>query len=222
MSDVETKEHLPKNGPEASTGQNNGIAGKIAALTTVILAIGGLIDGVVIVATKVSLTCNLPIYFPWCPASKTEDQPPPAIPAPPAIPPVANSKNDTPPPFTAPSPAPLLSPQSNWTHNNSGMSITAQGDSVTIYYAKPRQGMMDQGVQSGTVLFYGRLVGTRLSGISYVFDRRCGKIPYPDNGEVLNGGRQVVLDGQRVPTQLGPDCQVLGYRVDPSQFYRID
>jgi len=76
MSDVETKEHLPKNGPEASTGQKNGLAGKIVGLTAIILAVGGLIDGLVAVTTRVStITCNLTISLPWCPA--------------PAIPPVA-------------------------------------------------------------------------------------------------------------------------------------
>jgi hypothetical protein len=97
MSDVETKEHLPKNGPEASTGQNNGLAGKIVALTAIILAIGGLIDGLVAVTTRVStVTCNLTISVPWCPVLK--GQLTPAIP----VPPIAGSKADAPP--AAPNP----------------------------------------------------------------------------------------------------------------------
>ena len=82
--------------------------------------------------------------------------------------------------------------------------------------------MIDEGVRPGTVLFNGQRTGNKLSGTSYVFDRRCGKIPYSDEGEVLGGERSIYLRGRRVPTQLGPNCEILAYRIDPSIIDRCE
>jgi hypothetical protein len=109
---------------------------------------------------------------------------------------------------------------SGWNHNNSIMSIRSAGDRVTIFYDQPRQGMIDEGVRRGTVVFDGKRTGNRLSGTSYVFDRNCSPIPYPDDG-VVSSEQEIVLSGRRVPTQLA-SCQPVAYRVDPSIFYRRD
>ena len=114
-----------------------------------------------------------------------------------------------------------LPPTSTWSHNNSLMSATITAGRVSIYYQQPRQGMIDEGVRPGTLLFDGRRTGNRVSGTSYVFDRRCGKIPYPDDGEI-SGPNQIALNGRRVPTQLGTNCEVLDFRIDPSFFYRLN
>jgi hypothetical protein len=111
---------------------------------------------------------------------------------------------------------PSLPVSSLWSHNNSTMSVTTQENRLTIYYEQPRQGMIDEGVRRGTVLFDGQRTGNKLSGTSWVFDRRCGKIPYADDGEVLSGERSIYLRGRHVPTQLGPNCEPLAYRIDPS------
>jgi len=105
-----------------------------------------------------------------------------------------------------------------WDHNNSVMSIRVAGDRITIFYEQPRQGMIDEGVRRGTILFDGHRSGNRVSGTSYVFDRNCPPIPYADDG-VVSSEREIVLSGRRVPTQLA-SCQAVAYRVDPSIFYR--
>ncbi len=123
--------------------------------------------------------------------------------------------------LTRPSPgSPSLNSNSSWDHNNSIMSIRSVGNRVTIFYAQPRQGMIDEGVRTGTLLFDGQRTGNRLSGTSYVFDRHCSPIPYPDDG-VVSSEQEIVLSGRRVPTQLA-NCQPVAYRVDPSIFYRRD
>lgn len=110
-----------------------------------------------------------------------------------------------------------LSSESRWIHNDSVMRITAQGDKIKILYDRPRQGMIDEGVRPGTVLFDGVRNGNRLSGTSYVFDRHCSPIPYSDDG-VMSSEREIVLSGRKVPTQLS-DCRPVAYRIDPSIFY---
>jgi hypothetical protein len=110
-----------------------------------------------------------------------------------------------------------LSLDSRWTHNGSVMRVTSQGDKIKILYDRPRQGMIDEGVKPGTVLFDGVRNGNRLSGTSYVFDRHCSPIPYADDG-VMSSEREIVLSGRRVPTQLS-DCRPVAYRIDPSIFY---
>ena len=256
-------ENMPENEQTASTGQKTGLAGKILAVTAVVVAIGSLLDGLVAVTTKATtLTCNLTVSLPWCSILNPENKLPPATPlpttplppsnpphvaAPPAIPtppskttPAAPSQTTAVPPsvpsasesersvpaLPASPPTPVLPsgfpPKSTWNHNDSVMLVTTQGDKIVIAYDQPRQRMINEGVRSGTVLFDGRRSGNKLSGTAYVFDRRCGPISYPDDGEVLSGERQFLLSGRRVPTQLNADCKTVGYRVDPSVFFRRD
>jgi hypothetical protein len=111
-----------------------------------------------------------------------------------------------------------LPAKSIWDHNNSVMLISVAGNQVIITYEQPRQGMIDEGVRRGTVLFNGYKDGNQLSGTSYVFDRNCPPIPYGDGG-IISNEREIVLSGRRVPTQLS-NCQPVAYRVDPSIFFR--
>lgn len=142
--------------------------------------------------------------------------PAPAPAPPPRQPPVANIPPPPPPP-----PPPPAQTSTLWDHNNSVMLVKQSGGRVSIYYQVPRQGMIDEGVRSGTLLFDGQRVGDRLSGTAYVFDRRCGSLPYQDDGEIF-GDRKIILNGRRVPTQLTSDCRVAGYRVDTSVFSKRD
>jgi hypothetical protein len=118
--------------------------------------------------------------------------------------------------------SPSLPVRSFWSHNKSTVSVSTQGNRFTILYEQPRPGMIDEGVRQGTVLFDGQRTGNKLSGTSWVFDRRCGNIPYADDGEVLSSERSIYLRGTRVPTQLGPNCEPLAYRIDPSIIDRRD
>jgi hypothetical protein len=53
-----------------SEGTVGKFVGRIAAISAILVAVGGLLDAVVAVTTKtMTLTCNLRISFPWCPAS---------------------------------------------------------------------------------------------------------------------------------------------------------
>jgi hypothetical protein len=117
---------------------------------------------------------------------------------------------------------PTLTQNAVWIHNTSIMSVTSNGDRFTIYYQKPRQGMVDEGVTPGTILFDGIRTGSKLSGTSYVFDRRCGHIPYSDVGRILSDERTIFLNGRNVPTQLGFDCKPVAFRIDPSLIDRQD
>jgi hypothetical protein len=117
--------------------------------------------------------------------------------------------------------AALTPAQTLWDHNNSIMLVKLSSTSIEIYYQNPRQGMIDEGVRSGTLLFSGQRNGDRVSGTAYVFDRRCGKLPYPDEGEII-GDRRIILNGRRVPTQLTSDCRVTGFRTDASVFSKRD
>lgn len=108
-----------------------------------------------------------------------------------------------------------------WDHNNSIMLVKLSSTSIEIYYQNPRQGMIDEGVRSGTLLFSGQRNGDRVSGTAYVFDRRCGSLPYQDDGEII-GNRRIILNGRRVPTQLTSDCRVTGWRNDSSIFSKRD
>ncbi|MFZ5735022.1 MAG: caspase family protein [Pseudomonadota bacterium] len=117
--------------------------------------------------------------------------------------------------------AALTPTQTLWDHNNSIMLVKLSSTGIEIYYQNPRQGMIDEGVRSGTLLFSGQRNGDRVSGTAYVFDRRCGKLPYPDEGEII-GDRRIILNGRRVPTQLTSDCRVTGFRTDASVFSKRD
>ena len=117
--------------------------------------------------------------------------------------------------------AALTPTQTLWDHNNSIMLVKLSSSRIEIYYQNPRQGMIDEGVRSGTLLFEGQRTGDRVSGTAYVFDRRCGKLPYPDDGEII-GDRRIILNGRRVPTQLTSDCRVTGFRIDSSIFSKRD
>jgi len=127
---------------------------------------------------------------------------------------------------TIPSPPSVpskLPSNSNWTHNGSAMTLSANGDDLKFYYRQPRAGMIAEGVKSGTLLFSGQRAGDRLIGTAYVFDRRCpAGFPYQVGGDFLNGMRKIVVTGQ-APNQIDFSfCQVIGYRSDALIFDRTD
>src|SRR5262245_2419217 len=70
------------------------------------------------------------------------------------------------PPGPGPSPSP--SEPTYWDHNGSTMYLVADGDKREFRYHKPRQGMLDEGVWPGTVLFRGKVRGKTYEGTAYL------------------------------------------------------
>lgn len=62
----------------------------------------------------------------------------------------------------------------------------------------------------------GEVVGDSYSGTAFVFDRRCGQVPYQVSGPILDGGRRVVMRG-RAP-RVNRQCSVYGYKDDVLEF----
>jgi len=102
------------------------------------------------------------------------------------------------------SPAPPA--PSVWDHNGSTMYLVENGATREFHYQSPRPGMMQVGAHSGTLLFRGRLDNGQFSGTAYIFNPRCGPIPFPVTGSALDDGERIVLTGQ-VPV-VGRKCRV--------------
>lgn len=93
-------------------------------------------------------------------------------------------------------------------HNGSVMEIRQAGAEVQISYLEPRQGLRDQGVQPGTLLFTGRLDRNGyLEGMARVFRRGCGVIDYFVYGDFA-GGRPLHLSGA-APILARQGCQIV-------------
>ena len=99
-----------------------------------------------------------------------------------------------------------------WDHNNSVMRLEASGATRRFYYQQPREGMLQAGVQPGSLLFDGRQVGNQIAGTAYVFARRCGQQPYQVEGGVSADGT-IMMHGN-APRVNWSTCQVVGYRAD--------
>jgi hypothetical protein len=85
------RDYSSENTRVARDGLTGSLAGRIAAVSAILVAVGGFLDAVVAVTTKAStLTCNLTVSFPWCPIPHTDVVPIPDTdilpPAPPALP----------------------------------------------------------------------------------------------------------------------------------------
>lgn len=105
-----------------------------------------------------------------------------------------------------------VSPPTLWTHNGSTMKLIAEGAGRRFYYVEPRQGMREQGVTPGTLLFDGQRIGDRYSGIAYVFSNRCGSSAYEVSGDVAPDQRSVALYGQA--PRRDAECRIVGHRDD--------
>jgi FtsZ-interacting cell division protein YlmF len=117
---------------------------------------------------------------------------------------------------------PQQSASSYWMHNNSLVMMSRSGTGIRFVYENPRQGMRDEGVTQGTLLFEGRASGNTYNGTAYVFSGRCGtSFPYPVTGNMTPDGTQLRLIGQ-APSRIGPDCSVVGYRNDNLLFNRVN
>jgi hypothetical protein len=97
-------------------------------------------------------------------------------------------------------------PANVWNHNGSTVYLVSKGQLREFFYQEPRQGLRDIGVVSGTRLFVGRSIDSRYEGTAFIFNRKCGQIPYQVSGPILDEYRRVVLEGS-APV-VGSDCKV--------------
>lgn len=86
---------------------------------------------------------------------------------------------------------------SYWYHNGSVMALAAQGDQRAFYYEEPKALLAKAGASRGTLLFKGEFAKMRYEGISFLFSKECGPIPYPVSGRVSKDYRRVVLTGRK-------------------------
>lgn len=95
-----------------------------------------------------------------------------------------------------------------WDHNGSVMYLVANGSSREFYYRKPRTGMLEAGARSGSLLFRGQVKDGEYVGTAYLFNPRCGQIPFQVRGPILDNDERVVLTGQT--PYVGRNCQTYG------------
>lgn len=97
-------------------------------------------------------------------------------------------------------------------HNGSLMDYeVCDGGRITISYARPRPGMVRQGVRQGTLLFdgYSGASGV-INGTARLFSARCGVVTYAVSGR--EDGNVIQLNGT-APIR-GAGCAVTRYRQD--------
>jgi gag-polyprotein putative aspartyl protease len=119
----------------------------------------------------------------------------------------------------APTATPAASEPTLWSHNGSVLYLIAKGASREFYYEEPRPGMLQAGAYPGALLYRGQSINHQYSGTAYIFDSRCGQLPYQVSGPILDGYERVVLTG-RAP-QVGSDCRITGYVDDILEFRLI-
>ena len=93
-----------------------------------------------------------------------------------------------------------------WDHNGSTMTLVENGATREFHYQNPRPGMVEVGAHPGTLLFRGRFDNGQFAGTAYIFNPRCGPIPFPVRGSALDDGARIVLTGE-VPL-VGRKCRV--------------
>ena len=104
----------------------------------------------------------------------------------------------------------LAAGQSAWQHNNSQMKLSADGDRVVIAYDRPRSGLADLGINSGTPLFNGTRSGSALIGQATTFSRRCGERKFEVSGMALSDDRRIELRGRK--PNLDGNCNITSHR----------
>jgi hypothetical protein len=92
-----------------------------------------------------------------------------------------------------------------WDHNGSVMYLIANGSSREFFYEKPRPGMLEAGAETGSLLFRGEVSNGQYSGTAYVFNPKCGQVPFNVKGSILDSGERIVLTGPA--PRVGRNCQ---------------
>lgn len=90
-----------------------------------------------------------------------------------------------------------VSADSLWNHNGSIMHLVENGTKREIYYAEPRQGMMEAGVKPGTLFFDGERIGDDYFGTARVFSSKCqAPMTFSISGRMIDE-QTLVLEGNR-------------------------
>jgi hypothetical protein len=105
-----------------------------------------------------------------------------------------------------------------WEHNGSTLYLVESGTTREFRYQKPRPGMAEVGARPGTLLFRGRLDDGQFSGTAYIFNPRCGPIPFQVKGSALDDGERIVLTGQA--PLVGRKCRVFRTFASSLEFTR--
>ena len=116
--------------------------------------------------------------------------------------------------------APSSMADSFWSHNGSEMRMRVEGDKRIMVYEAPRQGMIQQGVKPGTVLFEITRKGRGVypyAGSAYAFSARCGQRSFEVQGELRTDGNEIFLVG-KVPTLGAGSCRPTGLREEELLF----
>ena len=95
-----------------------------------------------------------------------------------------------------------------WTHDGSVISVIDNNGNLEIDYLKPRKELMTVGVRTETMLFFGTKDGDKVEGHAYIFNKKCGPLPYEVQGRSLNDGRRIVLSG--LSPKVDAKCDEVG------------
>ena len=103
-----------------------------------------------------------------------------------------------------------------WDHDGSVVYLLALGAAREFHYREPRAGMVEAGARSGALLFRGTVANGQFAGTAFIFDRRCGQLPYPVSGPILDHDERVVLTGEA--PLFGAKCRVQGHFTEVLEF----
>lgn len=103
---------------------------------------------------------------------------------------------------------PIFASGNVWDHNGSRLKMLEKGGLQTFEYVEPRQGLVEVGVQPGTVAFRGKNNGNVYEGTAYVFSRTCGSVGFRVTGEESFDRRNIVMKGRR-PYVNPQTCEIV-------------
>jgi hypothetical protein len=106
-----------------------------------------------------------------------------------------------------------------WDHNGSVMYLVANGPSREFYYQKPRAGMLEVGARSGSLLFRGQINNGQFSGTAYIFNPRCGRIPFQVKGPILDNDERIILTGEA--PRVGRNCRTYASYTSNLEFRQL-
>ena len=117
----------------------------------------------------------------------------------------------------AQSKGPSTRPESTlWDHNGSVVYLLALGAAREFHYKEPQAGMVQAGARPGALLFRGTVANGQFAGTAFIFDRRCGQLPYSVSGPILDHDERVVLTGEA--PLVGAKCRVQGHFTEVLEF----
>ena len=103
-----------------------------------------------------------------------------------------------------------------WDHNGSVVYLLALGAAREFHYKEPQAGMVEAGARPGALLFRGTVANGQFAGTAFIFDRRCGQLPYSVSGPILDHDERVVLTGEA--PLVGAKCRVQGHFTEVLEF----